>query len=162
MMTQSELLQTLLGGLVATIALTTTEALARGFGLTRINVSFMLGSMLSGDRDRAAVLGFGLHFVTGWIFALLYVGIMRTLSLPWWTAPVLGLGHALFVLAALMPVLPALHPRMASETHGPTPTRQLQPPGFLALNYGRRTALVEIAAHIVFGAVVGWFALAMS
>jgi hypothetical protein len=30
----------------------------------------------------------------------------------------------------------------------------LQPPGFLALNYGKRTPLVTVVAHIVYGAIV--------
>ena len=42
-----------------------------------------------------------------------------------------------------LPLIPGLHPRMASEYQGPTPTRQLEPPGFLALNYGRPTPISE-------------------
>ncbi|HEV7516854.1 MAG TPA: hypothetical protein VGR07_11190, partial [Thermoanaerobaculia bacterium] len=61
----------------------------------------------------------------------------------------------LFVLTALMPLLPSLHPRMATEDYGPTPTRQLEPPGFLALNYGRRTPLITLGAHLVYGALFG-------
>jgi hypothetical protein len=33
----------------------------------------------------------------------------------------------------------------------------LQPPGFLALNYGRRTPLVTVAAHLLYGAILGAF-----
>jgi hypothetical protein len=58
---------------------------------------------------------------------------------------------------AAMPVLPGLHPRMASEQRGPTPTRQLEPPGFLALNYGYRTPLTVILSHLVYGAILGSF-----
>ena len=50
-----------------------------------------------------------------------------------------------------------LHPRMASEQHGPTVMRQLEPPGFLLLNYGRQTPLATIIAHIAYGAIVGGF-----
>ena len=50
-----------------------------------------------------------------------------------------------------------MHPRMASEQHGPTPTRQLEPPGFLALNYGRRTPISLLLAHLVYGAILGAF-----
>jgi hypothetical protein len=53
--------------------------------------------------------------------------------------------------------LPALHPRMANEQRGPTPTRQLEPPGFLALNYGYRTPLSVVLAHVLYGAVLGLF-----
>src|SRR5581483_11955741 len=69
----------------------------------------------------------------------------------------IGLVHSLFVLAAALPVLPALHPRMASEQSGPTPTRQLEPPGFLALNYGYRTPLSVVLAHLLYGAILGLF-----
>jgi hypothetical protein len=53
--------------------------------------------------------------------------------------------------------LPAMHPRMASEQDGPTPTRQLEPPGFMALNYGRRTPITVILAHLVYGGILGAF-----
>ena len=35
--------------------------------------------------------------------------------------------------------------------------RQLKPPGFLALNYGVQTPISAMAAHIVFGAILGAF-----
>jgi hypothetical protein len=51
----------------------------------------------------------------------------------------------------------AIHPRMANEQQGPTPTRQLEPPGSLALNYGRRTPLFLVVAHLVYGVILGAF-----
>jgi hypothetical protein len=57
----------------------------------------------------------------------------------------------------LMPVLPGFHPRMATEQRGPEPTRELEPPGFLALNYGRGTPLLTLLAHLVYGAIIGAF-----
>ena len=33
----------------------------------------------------------------------------------------------------------------------------LEPPGFLMLNYGARTPLVTLVAHIAYGAIVGGF-----
>jgi hypothetical protein len=74
-----------------------------------------------------------------------------------WLGAGIGLVHSVFVLVAGMQLLPAMHPRMASEQHGPTPTHQLQPPGFLALNYGRRTPLISVAAHLAYGAILGSF-----
>jgi hypothetical protein len=46
---------------------------------------------------------------------------------------------------------------MADEDEGPDPTPMLQPPGFMALNYGVRTPAVTLAAHAVYGAIVGAF-----
>jgi hypothetical protein len=65
--------------------------------------------------------------------------------------------HGLAVLVALMPLLPGLHPRMASELRGPEPTRSLEPPGFMALHYERRTPLVTLLAHVVYGGILGAF-----
>jgi hypothetical protein len=46
---------------------------------------------------------------------------------------------------------------MASERQGPSVTRQLEPPGLLARNYGYRTPLSLAAAHAIFGAILGGF-----
>jgi hypothetical protein len=46
---------------------------------------------------------------------------------------------------------------MASEYQGPEPTRNLEPPGFLALNYGRRTPIFSLVAHTVYGIILGAF-----
>ena len=37
-------------------------------------------------------------------------------------------------------------------------TPLLEAPGFLLRNYGPRTAAVSLALHVVYGAIVGWFA----
>lgn len=54
-------------------------------------------------------------------------------------------------------ILPYVHPHMATERQGPTPTEWLQPPGFLGMNYGRRTVYVALVAHAVYEAILGGF-----
>ena len=149
---------TLLWGFVGTVVLTGLMAGSQGLGLTRMSLPFMLGTMFTPDRDRAKLVGFGVHLLNGWLFAGVYVAAFESWRrATWWLGAGIGLVHALFVLLAAMPILPALHPRMASEQHGPTPTRQLEPPGFLGLNYGRRTPLSVILAHLVYGGILGRF-----
>jgi hypothetical protein len=46
---------------------------------------------------------------------------------------------------------------MASERDGPNLDAVLEPPGLLALNYGRETPAVTLIAHIIYGAVLGGF-----
>jgi hypothetical protein len=46
---------------------------------------------------------------------------------------------------------------MASEQQGPIAMRQLEPPGFLALNYGYQTPLSVLVAHIIYGMILGGF-----
>ena len=131
---------------------------SQGLRLTRMNIPFMLGTIFTPDRDRAKIYGFAVHLFNGWIFSFFYVAIFHSLHrATWWLGGILGLFHALFVLTVGMRLLPGLHPRMASEQHGPTVARQLEPPGFLALNYGVRTPIAVVLSHIVFGMILGTF-----
>ena len=148
----------LLWGFVATLLLSTTSAAAQGLGLTRMNLPYVLGTMFTPDRDRARLYGFLVHLGTGWLFSLIYVVIFQSLGAAgWWRGALIGVLHALFVLVVVMSLLPGLHPRMASEQHGPTAQRMLEPPGFLALNYGVQTPLSVLLSHAVFGATLGAF-----
>lgn len=148
----------LLWGFVATIVLTTLMSGAQALGLSRMSIPFMLGTMVTPARDRAPLLGFVIHLLNGWMFAIIYAAAFESWGrATWWLGAGIGLVHALAVLVAVMPLLPGLHPRMASEHRGPEPTRALEPPGFLALNYGRRTPLIALLAHLVYGAILGAF-----
>jgi len=147
-----------LWGFIGSIVLTTMMAGSQGFGVTRINLPFLLGTMFTADRDRAKLVGFIVQLLNGWWIALLYAAIFQGLqTASWWLGAAIGLAHGLFVLMVTMPLLPSVHPRMASEQRGPTPTKQLEPPGFMALHYGRRTPLSVLTAHLVYGAIQGAF-----
>ena len=147
-----------LWGFVATLVLTTTMSASQGLGLSRMSIPFMLGTMLTPDRDRAPLYGFLFHLMNGWLFAFLYAFAFESWGrATWWLGGGCGLVHALAVLIVFMPILPGLHPRMASEHRGPEPTRALEPPGFMALNYGRRTPLIALLAHLVYGCILGAF-----
>jgi hypothetical protein len=146
----------LLWGLVATVVLTAIMSIAQGVGLTRMNIPFMLGTMFTPNRDRAKLIGLGVHLINGWVFALGYFWVFFAVgTATWWLGALLGLLHAVFVLSAGMMVLPGLHPRMATEQYGPTVVRQLEPPGFFALHYGVRTPVAVVVAHLIFGIVLG-------
>ena len=147
-----------LWGFAATVVLTTILAGGQGFGLTRMSIPFLLGTLFTGHRDRAKVLGVAIHLLNGWAFALLYLALFRA----WGGGGLLrgaavGAVHALFVLTVVLPVYPGLHPRMASEHHGHDVRRQLEPPGFLGLHYGYQTPVLVLAAHLVYGAILGAF-----
>ncbi|HEY2747001.1 MAG TPA: hypothetical protein VGL86_20400 [Polyangia bacterium] len=152
------LLSWALWGFVGTVVLSTLAATCQGLGLTRMNIPFILGTMFTPDRDRAKVVGLGVHLVNGWIFSLLYIATFRLLDRAGIVlGGAIGLLHALFVLTVVMRVLPGLHPRMASEHHGPATARQLEPPGFLALNYGVSTPIAVVLIHVVYGMILGGF-----
>lgn len=145
-----------LWGFVATLVLTTIQSGGQGLRLTRMSLPLMLGTMVSGNLDRVKIYGFLIHFANGWAFSLVYALIFEALGrVSWLIGGIAGLVHGLFILAVLIPVMPSIHPRMASEYQHPDPTSLLEPPGFLALHYGRRTPLLMIAAHLVYGIILG-------
>lgn len=148
----------LLWGFVATIVLTMVMAAAQALRLSRMSIPFLLGTMFTPDRARARLIGLMVHLVNGWIFAFVYALAFESWGRATvWLGAGIGLVHALFVLLTGLPSLPAIHPRMASETTGPSPTRHLEPPGFMALNYGARTPVSVLIAHLAYGAILGAF-----
>jgi uncharacterized membrane protein YagU involved in acid resistance len=143
-------------GLVATAALTAVMTSAQLAGLTRLDLPLILGTVVTEDPDRARVVGFGMHLVVGQIFALGYATLFSLLGrATWWLGGVLGLLHVAVALLVLLPLLPGWHPRMASHRAGPGSRAVLEPPGLMALNYGIQTPAVAVAAHVVYGIVLG-------
>lgn len=60
----------LLWGFVATVALTTVMAASQHFGYTRMSIPFLLGTMLTPNRDRAMLLGLLVHVILGAFYRL--------------------------------------------------------------------------------------------
>jgi len=148
----------LLWGFVATLVLTLALVASHELRLTRMNLPYLLGTIVTPHRARAKLVGALLHLINGYGFSLLYVAAFESWGVAgWWRGAGIGLVHAAGVLVLGMPLLPGLHPRMATEHAGPTMHRQLEPPGFLALHYGRRTPVSILLAHLLFGAVLGAF-----
>jgi uncharacterized membrane protein YagU involved in acid resistance len=148
----------LLWGFAATLVLTTAIVTAQALGLTRIDMPFILGTMITSDRDKAKLIGYLGHIINGWLFAVIYALYFEELHrATWWLGAAAGALQGVVVVAALLPLLPAIHPRMVSDFRGPEPARLLEPPGFLAVNYGRITPLITIAAHTLYGAIIGAF-----
>ncbi len=143
-------------GLVATVAMTTVLQGAQGLGLSRLSLPFLAGTFFTGDRRWAVVIGFAFYLVGGWAFSILYFMLFASLGIyTWWLGMALGVLHGLFLLAAALPLLPYLHPRMASEYGGPTATQLLEPPGFMGMNYGQQTPFTTLTGQAVYGAVLG-------
>jgi hypothetical protein len=143
-------------GLAGTIAMTTIMQGAQGLGLSRLSLPFLAGTLFVADRRWAVVVGFIVYVVGGWIFAFFYFVLFASLGLyAWWFGAAIGMLHGLALLVAGLPLLPYVHPRMASEYDGVTAIGQLEPPGFLGLNYGHRTPLTTLLGQTVYGAVLG-------
>ena len=145
----------LVGAVLGTLVMTTLIEGGQSLGLTRMSFPFILGTLVTENRTWAKVWGFAFHFVDGVLFALGYGLFFEVVGRSdWWLGAIAGFLHGVFVLAVALPVIPDLHPRMASEDEGPDSTPMLQPPGFLGLNYGVQTPVGTAIAHIAYGAIV--------
>lgn len=149
----------IVGGVVGTVVLTTMLRAASELRLTRMDLPFLLGTAVTEDRVRAKAFGYALHFGFGLLFALAYYAVFVVIGESGFLlGGVLGLVHGLFAGSALVNVLlPVVHPRMGTGFTAADSAPLLEPPGFLLLNYGRRTPLVTVVAHIAYGAIIGGF-----
>ncbi|MDQ3964116.1 MAG: hypothetical protein M3277_09445 [Actinomycetota bacterium] len=145
-------------GFGATVALTAVLVAAQLGGLTRMDIPMMLGTVFVEDPDRARVVGSVVHLINGQGFALLYASGFDVLGeANWWLGGLFGALHGFAALTLIVPLLPGIHPRMASERSGPAAHNVLEPPGLFGLNYGRQTALVTLVAHVLYGTFLGIF-----
>ncbi len=153
----TEILHVLAWGLIATAVLIALTSAAQNMGWSRLNFPFLLGTFFTDRRASANLLGFILYLLFGWLISFFYFLLFSLIG----GADLLlgiaaGVVHGLLFLAVLLPLLPYVHPRMASEFDGPSSMRRLEPPGFLALHYGSRTPAVFLAAYAAYGAILGW------
>jgi hypothetical protein len=150
----------LAGGFIGTLVLTTALRTANELGLTRVDLPFLLGTALTGDRARAKALGYLLHLVAGEMFALIYYAIFSAIDTSGWLlGALLGLLHGVVSATALVNILlPTVHPRMGSALSAADSHPLLEPPGFLLRNYGHGTPIATLLAHIAYGAIVGGLA----
>jgi hypothetical protein len=147
----------LIFGFVATAVLTAILVTAQLMRQTRMDLPTMLGTLITADLDRARFPGIVIHFLNGQFFALFYAGAFFLMGRSgWWLGALFGFVHGLLALTLIIPALPSVHPRMASERTG-LQFAVLEPPAVFARNYGSRTVAVTLVAHVIYGAILGGF-----
>ena len=151
----------LAGGFVGTIVLTSGLRVAQELGWTRMDIPLLLGTVFTDDRDRATVIGVCDPLperapVRARLLRDLPRGRPGRVALRRGARASSTPRFAGGVLVTLL--LPAVHPRMGTPWSDAEETPLLEPPGFLLVNYGRRTALWTLIGHVAYGAIVGGFA----
>ena len=144
-------------GFVATAVLTAIMVGAQLSRQTRMDIPTMLGTLVTADLDKARAAGVVIHFLNGQVFALFYASAFVLMGRSGvLIGAAFGLVHGLLALTLLVPLLPAVHPRMGSERTG-LEFALLEPPALFAQNYGRRTIAITLIAHVVYGGILGAF-----
>ena len=147
----------LVAGAIATTVLTTVVRAGSELGLTRMDLAFLLGTAFTENRTRAKAIGYVCHFAIGLLIAFGYAAVFVVVGRStWWLGAIGGAIHALFASTVLVNVLlPAVHPRMGTPGTAANQIALIEAPGFLMLNYGSHTFLLNLVAHIAYGAIVG-------
>lgn len=148
----------LAGGFAGTVVLTTVLRTATELRLTRMDLPFLLGTAVTRRRTTAKAVGYLAHLLMGLLFSVVYFALFAALGrTDWWLGALFGLGHGLVAGTVLINVLlPLVHPRMGTPD-GDARTVALEPPGFMARNYGRQTAVVTLLAHVLYGLTIAGF-----
>src|SRR5690625_2711812 len=125
----------ILGGFAGTLILSALMAISRPLGLSRVDLPFLLGSVITPDRNKAPWVGFIFHLVIGWTFSLLYGFVFEIFGIStWWFGMGIGFLHGLFVLS-IGPVNLRFNPSTnANPFPRPYPTKPPPPPRFFATN----------------------------
>ena len=149
----------LAGGFAGTLVLTTVLRTASELHLTRIDLPFLLGTVVTADQTRAKAIGYAAHFGFGLVFALGYYGLFAAIGRhDWWLGALFGLGESLFAGSFLVNVLlPLVHPRMGTPLSDAGTVALLEPPGFMLRNYGLQTPVVSLVAHVLYGTIIALF-----
>lgn len=133
---------------------------AQLLGVTRMSLTFLMGTVVTDDRRRAQIIGYCAYVVGGWLFGVLYALVLGSFpGLPLYAyigaGLLAGFCHGLFLIAVFLPLLPVIHPRLTSDYDGPEALTHIEPPGAFGLNYGLATPVSTVAAQTLYGLILG-------
>jgi len=136
------ILQTVLAGLIATLAMTASLYAVHWRGLAEADMIRALGSLLSRNEAGSLPLGVAIHGISGIVFAFVYVVVWSTLPVTAFQHYLLlgvltGFAHGLVVSFALVILV---------AEHHPLPRFQ---------NVGMGVAVAHLVAHVIYGLLVG-------
>jgi len=134
-------------GVLAGLAVTALLGLARWSGLIPFDLSLILGTWLGFSPGLEVwITGFLMHLLLSAIVAVIYATAFQVFHRA---SAIIGIAFAFvhwLISGLLMGLMPLMHPLMPEV---------VQAPGFFGINGGPMSAVVVLALHLVFGAMVG-------
>ncbi len=136
----------LVGGLAGTVVMTVFLLFPRWFNLGHVDVVRAVGALITGREERALLPGFVVHFTSGIVFAYIYWTLLSLAKLPLnlLTGLMAGFVHGVIVMLLVSIVIMEHHPIAKYHERGPM------------------TGLMQLLAHILYGAVVGGVVAALT
>jgi hypothetical protein len=139
----------ILAGLVGTAALTLALALGPSLGAPAVNLPLWDGTFFTLNLTWAVAFGYVVHFTIGVLLALVFQRRLRDRlsGEPWLRGAVFGLLVWAVLMVVGLPLFDVLDPLVSNGL--------LPSPGFFALGLGPTAPVMLLAAHLIYGAVVG-------
>jgi uncharacterized membrane protein YagU involved in acid resistance len=137
-----EIFQTILAGLIGTAAMSSALYLLHWRGLAEADMIRAIGSIVTRNEANALPLGVAIHFVSGVVFAFLYILVWSTLPIDQFGQYVLlglvtGFAHGLVVSFSLVILVAEHHPLERFQ------------------QAGMGVAVAHLVGHVVYGLLVG-------
>lgn len=136
-------------GFLATLAITTMMYVLPAVGLPQVDLPIWVSRLFVSDPVQVGAVGLGVHLVTGFAFAWLYVKqVEPRLTLgPGTSGLIFGAGLWLFVQAIAVPALGATGAALGATAAAP---------GLLSADFGLAAAGASLLAHLAYGGVLGY------
>jgi len=125
-------------------------------------MELVTGAMVTGDESRAKQIGIFIHWIMMGtvIFGLGYAAVFTVVgNASVVTGLLVGAVHGIVVGLVFMPMMPAMHPRMAADapiagTVGTVDGEvQLSAPGLFGARWGSMTPVGLVMGHVVYGII---------
>ena len=141
----TELVSVVITGLIATAVMSTALYAVHWKGFANADMINAVGSLFTRSEGDALSVGLAVHFLSGVIFAVLYIGFWSVLAVGSVQAYVMlglitGFAHGFVVSFLLVAVVAQHHPIERFR------------------NAGIGVAAAHLFAHVIYGAVMGFFA----
>lgn len=135
----SSLLVTFLAGVLGTATMTIFLLAPRWLNIGHLDVVRAVGALITKREDGAFKVGLAVHLLSGIVFAYIYYGFLTLSRLPvdLWTGIVVGAAHGAIVMLFVCISIMEHHPIQKYHRRGPM------------------TGVMQFAAHVIYGAVVG-------
>jgi len=129
----------LIAGIVGTFAMTLFLMLPRWLHRGKVDVIGAVGALITGKTEGAAGIGFAIHFLSGIVFAYVYYFSIKLSGFPlnWGIFTLAGAIHGVIAMLLVAIVIMEHHPIARFHDRGPM------------------TGIMQLFAHIVYGAVIG-------
>ena len=135
-------------GVLGSFGILVLRAVAQVFGLTEMNIGFILGSWFTGKLDGLIYIGFPIQIFLFSVFSLAYVPVFRrSVRAGAGLGALIGIAQWV-ILGLFLGWIGHVHPMMP---------RTILDPGFFAVNYGTFEFLFFCALNVGYGALVGYF-----